>query len=154
MNKKSSKRLKVIDWLSRRARLDLDQDRHELQKTLSSLEAGNLAHSRALKAAEDQLAVLRKQVQAGQTLNLAIYQSGTLHVEQSLSAVAQTRAEVERIEAKAAAERDAMMRRRIRLQKLGERSQDERRELSAAARSLEQQQLDELWLNGRGNGGG
>jgi flagellar biosynthesis chaperone FliJ len=91
-------------------------------------------------------------VQAGQTLNLAIYQSGALQVEQSLNAVAQARAEVERIEAKAAAERDAMMRRRVRLQKLGERGQEERRQLSAAARSSEQQQLDELWLNGHGSG--
>jgi len=148
--KTSSRRLKVIEWLSRRTRLDLEEERQELRQTLSSLESENAVHAQALKTVDTGMADLQRQLRPGQMLNLALYQSGTSHIEHSLHAVAAARDEVARIETRMFAERESVTRSQVRLQKLDEREQEEKNLISSIGRTHDQQQLDELWLLGRG----
>ena len=150
-----SRRLRIIEALTRQTHLQLDRHKQQLRAAASARDESQRASVAAQEKLESAVAQLRQHATRGQELHVELYRNTTLHVEERLRHVGTAMAELKAAQATVDKKRAIVAKQRVRLEKLDDRHDDEVQQLSHTQQRRSQHEIDEVWLlKGSGNPSG
>jgi len=143
---KPSRRLRILDVLSRQTRLRVEQDKQQLRKAAAARDTCHLSYTEAQARADAALAVQHRLAEQGQTIDVELLRNGGSHVADRLRSAATAQLELERAQDEVKRKHDCVAKGRVRIEKLEDRRSEEVEHLKAVELERVQHELDEAWL--------